>query len=1281
MKSLILVIVFLVFNLNVSALTYYVAANGNDANSGQSTTTPWKTIDKVNSKMTSFTAGDIILFRKGDTFFGTLLISISGTSTNYITFGAYGTGNLPVLAAYKTLTNWTPLAGYPNVWESTYTWTQDKIASLLVNNEIYAMGRYPNLDQEQGGYLIYDSFVGKTQIQDNELSTAINWTGAEAVIRVKRWVLERSKILSHDVPNRKLNIDASQISVNIENKNGYFIQNHLKTLDRNFEWAYNPTSKKVYLYSATSPNQLSVKISNLNNLIKLNSAKYILFEDLHLQASNEELLLIDNGLGVKIRDCKFDFAGTDAIKLTGNTKNSVIENNQIQDANNMGIFVSYVAEYNLINKNILKNIGYISGLGESGGEAYTAIYVGGANNTVQFNDVDNVGYNGIAFFAKNSIIQNNFVKNTCLVKNDGGGIYMHTEVFAGLPGCKILNNIVLYVYANPNGTTTPTLPLGGGIYVDGFSAGIEIKNNTIAFANCKGIFLHNSINMNIANNVFYANKSQMAYVNDGTGDGRPMVGNLVNNNIFASTDKEQFITVYDLLKDDIDNMGNRHDNYFLNPFSNYQNTSYSYDKVFPNLSTSITEQLVLNQQKARYNIEQNSKSQPISYPTYLVNGLTSVNYVKNPTFESNANNWSSYGSAMNGASLSSIAKVQRVTNSPMGNALLLSFNSFSGQNHKMGAYFRTETAVTQGAKYLLKFDVASSGNKQSMEVVFRKHGTSYDNLAKIVQIPLNTATKRHEILFECNSSSLDARIDFIVEEQDSLAWIDNVEFYKVDATYTNDSQEQMKLFYNPSSTTKTQVLDGTYLDKNGIVLGSSIAIPPYSSVVVFKALTSTLTSPNFWLETECATQIGVNWEKKIDTQASGGGKIVSKTGYNFTSTAPTDAANWVKFDIDLTQAGNYKIHARLKAANSTNDSFWVKMDNGTWTNWSEGLINTNFTWKKAPINFDLGKGLHTLYFAIRESQLELDKVFITSKDTTLTQDFGGVDATCCPIAGTPCDDNNPLTINDVADGDCGCAGLPIGDTWLEAECPTVLGNFWEVKSDNNASNASYISPKAGYTNLSAPISASGVITYNFTVAENKNYDIWARIYALNSTDDSFWIKADNQTWIPWYTTINSAYTWQKLPLGTLNLQAGSHTISFGNREDGVRLDKIVISSSPSTAPTAMGNASFNCTNPQTISARMVVVEEPIIEESALGIKVSPNPVQDFVKINFATKQTDKPANNELRLYNISGVLVKKWTNLEYKGTIDVNLENLSHGMYILKMITNGEAYQTKIIKL
>ena len=79
----------------VLAAVYYVSNSaGSDASNGTSTSSPWKTLSKVNSR--TFQPGDTILFKRGDTWTRqNLKINSSGQSGRPITFAAYGTGDRP----------------------------------------------------------------------------------------------------------------------------------------------------------------------------------------------------------------------------------------------------------------------------------------------------------------------------------------------------------------------------------------------------------------------------------------------------------------------------------------------------------------------------------------------------------------------------------------------------------------------------------------------------------------------------------------------------------------------------------------------------------------------------------------------------------------------------------------------------------------------------------------------------------------------------------------------------------------------------------------------------------------------------------------------------------------------------------------------------------------------------------------------------------------------------------------------------------------------------------
>ena len=95
-----------------NAANYYFAANGSDSYTtiqAQSKSTPWQTINKLNTFFPSLKAGDSVLFRCGDTFTGTIVMTASGAAGNPIVLASYGTGAKPTISGLVPVTGWTSL--------------------------------------------------------------------------------------------------------------------------------------------------------------------------------------------------------------------------------------------------------------------------------------------------------------------------------------------------------------------------------------------------------------------------------------------------------------------------------------------------------------------------------------------------------------------------------------------------------------------------------------------------------------------------------------------------------------------------------------------------------------------------------------------------------------------------------------------------------------------------------------------------------------------------------------------------------------------------------------------------------------------------------------------------------------------------------------------------------------------------------------------------------------------------------------------------------------------
>src|SRR5690554_4778639 len=112
-KRVLLVIFFQLLTLYGFSTVYYVSSSsGSDSNSGTSESSAWRSLDKVNG----FTQkpGDQILFKRGDSWNGTITVNASGTSGSPIVYGAYGTGEKPKIYGSEVITGWTRHEG--NIW-------------------------------------------------------------------------------------------------------------------------------------------------------------------------------------------------------------------------------------------------------------------------------------------------------------------------------------------------------------------------------------------------------------------------------------------------------------------------------------------------------------------------------------------------------------------------------------------------------------------------------------------------------------------------------------------------------------------------------------------------------------------------------------------------------------------------------------------------------------------------------------------------------------------------------------------------------------------------------------------------------------------------------------------------------------------------------------------------------------------------------------------------------------------------------------------------------------
>lgn len=150
--------------------------------------------------------------------------------------------------------------------------------------------------------------------------------------------------------------------------------------------------------------------------------------------------------------------------------------------------------------------------------------------------------------------------------------------------------------------------------------------------------------------------------------------------------------------------------------------------------------------------------------------------------------------------------------------------------------------------------------------------------------------------------------------------------------------------------------------------------------------------------------------------------------------------------------------------------------------------------------------------------------------------------------------------------------------WVEAEPASPTAPMTKV-ADPLASGGFYLTVAAG-NNSTAGVPSTGHVSYTFSAPEAGAYRVWGRVIMPTTDDDSFWTRMDGAaTWMSWNnnTPFTTAWTWVVIH-DSLNgetnqlwpLTAGSHTFELAYREDGAKLDKLLITDDLNFVPTGLG---------------------------------------------------------------------------------------------------------------
>lgn len=609
--------IFLLFiDIICYGTNYYIKTGGDDEAIGTSDGTAWATVTKVNSYWAagSFAPGDSILFNRGDTFYGGLVVAENGATGNYITVGSYGSGANPIINGFTTLSSWTDEGGHIF---SCSLHCGFVLNNVLVNGTQTEVGKWPD-----SGWYNIDSHVSNTSITATELTDAPVWANAEVVIRKNRWTIDRSMITDHTGTTITY---TSGSAYSATDNFDFFIQRSIATLTTTGEWYHDDTADKFYMYFADdNPDSYVIKASTVDKLFYNYHFDYIGLNRISLIGSNT--YGVHNYLSNYsiIDSCNIELSG--GWGIYGQTdRYATITYTTIDSCNNYGIQYDINA-YNLTAQyDTVSNIGLFPGMGRTAGGHFVGINGGGsANNLIEYCVVKNVGYNGIIFcgYGSNSTVQYNFIDRFCLTTDDGGGIY--TVVASNTTGTNNLvqKNIIINGIGNGTSTNTGTAITTVGIYLDDNTENVELNGNIIGNINNYGIFLHNSSNSEIINNVVYNATNKILRISCDEASTSVVNDSICNNVLVAKNATTVIYDIYDRYHNAISSFIDTSDfNYIARPIDD--------DYVFSVSQPSYTADLTLSGWRTYISQDVNSNGSPIS-----VSDTSDIDFYYNATSSS-----------------------------------------------------------------------------------------------------------------------------------------------------------------------------------------------------------------------------------------------------------------------------------------------------------------------------------------------------------------------------------------------------------------------------------------------------------------------------------------------------------------------------------------------------------------------------------------------------------------------------------------------------------------------
>jgi subtilisin family serine protease len=299
------------------------------------------------------------------------------------------------------------------------------------------------------------------------------------------------------------------------------------------------------------------------------------------------------------------------------------------------------------------------------------------------------------------------------------------------------------------------------------------------------------------------------------------------------------------------------------------------------------------------------------------------------------------------------------------------------------------------------------------------------------------------------------------------------------------------------------------------------------------------------------------------------------TGY--TTTSPE-----LRYQVEFATAGTYYVWLRAFARDTSDNSVHVGIDGQAATTADHISIGTYGAWAWVQSTMDgpvatinvSSAGLHTINVWMREDGLRVDRLLLTTSSTNKPAGNGPPESS--RSGGTTTPPLPPAAYIEQA-----------GTVVMEAErADTVIsrgGKSWTPVTDRpgyTGSAAMFNNPDTGVQIDSGYSTTSPEMQYRVQFTTTGTYYVWLRAWANDTSDNSVNVGLNGQA----ITTADrisvgtyGSWTWVRStmdgPVATVVVtSAGIQTLNVWMREDGLRIDRVLLTTNGSFVPTGSGPA-------------------------------------------------------------------------------------------------------------